>query len=74
VRAPAGEEDLSVPDPPRGSERVLPLTLAGMAADEHERRGPSEPLDRTRVGADQERQALDRRVATDVTLGVVFRG
>src|SRR2546430_17060704 len=45
---------------------MLPLPLARMAADEHERRRPAEPLDGTCVGADQERQALDRRVATDV--------
>jgi hypothetical protein len=37
-----------------------------MAADEHERRRCAEQLYSTRVGADQERQALDRRVATDV--------
>src|SRR6266516_1331616 len=66
VRAPAGKEDLPVPDPPRRGERMLPLPLTGMAADEHERRGLAEPLDGTRVRADQEREALDRRVATDV--------
>jgi hypothetical protein len=66
MRAPAGEEDLPVPEPPRCRERMLPLPLARMAADEHERCGLAEPLNHTRVGADQERQALDRRVATDV--------
>jgi hypothetical protein len=66
VRAPAGEEDLPVPDPLRRGERVLPLPLARMAADEYERRRPAKPRDSARVGADQERQALDRRVATDV--------
>jgi hypothetical protein len=45
---------------------MLPLPLARMAADEHERRRRAEPRDRTRMGADQERQTLDRRVATDV--------
>src|SRR5213592_396963 len=45
---------------------MLPLPLARVAADEHERRRAAEPLDCTRVGADQERQALDRREATDV--------
>src|SRR5882724_2639513 len=45
---------------------MLPLPLARVAADEDERRRPAEPLDGTRVGADQERQALDRRVTTDV--------
>src|SRR5436190_15745581 len=45
---------------------MLPLPFARVAADEHERRWPAEPLDSTRVGADQERQALDRRVTTDV--------
>jgi hypothetical protein len=34
---------------------MLPLPLARMAADEHERRRPAEPRDRMRVGADQER-------------------
>jgi hypothetical protein len=66
VRAPAGEEDLPVSDPPRRRERMLPLPLARMAADEYERRRPAEPRDRTGMGADQERQTLDRRVATDV--------
>src|SRR5204862_5714449 len=66
VRAPAGEEDLPVADPPRCGERMLPLPLARMAADEHERRGLAERLDRARVGADQEREALDRRIASDV--------
>src|SRR6266536_732879 len=66
VRAPASEEDLAVSDPPRRGERMLPLPLARMAADEYERRRPAEQPDSTRVGADQERQALDRRVATDV--------
>jgi hypothetical protein len=37
-----------------------------VAADEHERRRLAEPLDRTRVCADQEREALDGREATDV--------
>jgi hypothetical protein len=37
-----------------------------VAANEHERRRFAKPLDRTRVRADQERQTLDRRVATDV--------
>src|SRR5206468_3097295 len=45
---------------------MLPLPLARVAADEDERRRLAEPLDRTRVGADQEREALDRRVAADV--------
>src|SRR6266516_3538881 len=66
VRAPAGEEDLPVPDPACGGEWLLPLPLARMTADERQRRRPAEPRNRTRVGADQERQALDRRVATDV--------
>jgi hypothetical protein len=66
VRAPAGEEDLPVPDPPRCGERMLPLPLARMAADEHERRRLAQPLDGPRVGADQERETLDSRVATDV--------
>jgi hypothetical protein len=67
VGAPAGEEDLAVPDPSRCGERMLPLPLAQVAADEHELRRPAEPLDS--VGADQERQALDRRVATDAEEG-----
>jgi hypothetical protein len=58
MRAPAGEEDLPVPDPPRYGERILPLPLARMAADEHERCGLAEPLDRTRVRADQKRGRL----------------
>src|SRR5213076_138893 len=66
VRAPAGEEDLPVADPPRCGERMLALPLARVAADEHERRRLAEPRNRTRVRADQEREALDRRVATDV--------
>src|SRR6266516_5701474 len=66
VRAPAGEEDLPVPDPPRGGKRMLPLPLARGAADEHEWRGPAEPLYSLRMSADQERQALDRREASDV--------
>src|SRR5947208_5585661 len=45
---------------------MFPLPLARMTADEHERRRPAEQLDSARVGTDQERQALDRRVATDV--------
>src|SRR2546430_17670765 len=45
---------------------MLPLPLSGVAADEYERRGLVEPLDGARVGADQEREALDRHVATDV--------
>jgi hypothetical protein len=32
VRAPAGQEDLSVSDPPRRDEGMLPLPLAGMAS------------------------------------------
>ena len=55
MREPAGEEDLPVSDPPRGGERMLPLPLARMAADEHEWRRRAEPRDGTRVGADQER-------------------
>src|SRR5439155_22335612 len=43
-----------------------PLPLTWMAADEYERGGLGEPLDSTRVGADQEWKPLDRRVATDV--------
>src|SRR6266511_5357419 len=45
---------------------MLPLPLARMAADEHERRRAAEQLDSARVGTDQERQALDRSVATDI--------
>jgi hypothetical protein len=36
-----GEEDLPVPDPQCRRERMLPLPLARMAADEHERRRPA---------------------------------
>src|ERR687891_1687280 len=66
VRAPAGEEDVPVAGPPRCGERMLPLPLARMAADEHERLRLAEQLDGARVRADQERQALDRREATHV--------
>src|SRR5436189_6398359 len=45
---------------------MLPLPLARVAADGPGRGRLAEPLDSTRVRADQERKALDRRVATDV--------
>src|SRR5688500_5725092 len=45
---------------------MLPLPFARMAADEHERRRLAEPLNHTRVGADQQRQSLDRRIPADV--------
>jgi hypothetical protein len=44
---------------------MLPVPLARMAADEHERRRLAEPRNRPRVRTDQEQKALDRRIATD---------
>src|SRR6266542_281716 len=66
VRAPAGKEDLPVPEPAGGGERMLALPLTGMAAYKHERQGAAEPLERARVRGDQQRQSLDRRVAADI--------
>src|SRR6266516_1118661 len=66
VRAPAGKEDLPVPEPAGGGERMLALPLARMAAHKHERQGAAERLERARVRGDQKRQPLDRRVAADI--------
>jgi hypothetical protein len=63
VRSPAGEEHMLVPEARCRGERVLPFPLAGVAADEHERRGRAEPLVHAGVGGDQERKPLHGREA-----------
>jgi len=63
VRPPAGKEDLVVPERAGGGERMLPLPLAGVAADEDQRQRPAEPLERARVRPDEKRQPLDGGVA-----------
>jgi hypothetical protein len=69
VRTPAGEEDVRDAEPADRLERMLALPLARVAADEDERAEPPECGLRTRVGADQERQPLDRREAAEVEEG-----
>jgi hypothetical protein len=66
VRPPAGEEDLLVSERAGGGERLLPLPLAGVAADEDERQRPAEPLERPRMRPDEKRQPLDGGVAAEI--------
>ena len=66
MRSPAREEHVLVPDARCRGKRVLPFPFAGVAADQHQRRGRAQPLVRAGVGGDQERQPLHSREATDV--------
>src|SRR5439155_22722336 len=66
VRPPAGEEDLLVPERAGDRERMQPLPLTGVAADEDERQRPAEPLEPARVRPDEQRQPLDGGVAAHI--------